>query len=203
MNKDKSIIPALNIDNSSVSMATSPAEKAELLSMQFARNSTLDDGGRNPPPFALRTRETASPPSITVKRVQKIIRCLDSSKSSGPDGIPVTVFKHLSPELSPILSKIFQKCVSVSEFPSCWKVASVVPIPKKASDLSQPSNYRPISLLPIAGKIFEALINKVLVDFLDSQNLLFDMQYGFRHSRSTGDPLSYITELIGRVLDLT
>ena len=113
----------------------------------------------------------------------------------------MTVFKHLSPELSPVLSKIFQKRVSVSEFPSCWKVASVVPIPKKASDLSQPSSYRPISLLPIAGKIFEALINKALVDFLESQQLLSDMQYGFRHSRSTGDLLSYVTEHISRVLD--
>ena len=41
---------------------------------------------------------------------------------------------------------------------------------------------------------------KALVDFLDSQRLLSDMQYGFRHSRSTGD-LSYLTEHISRVLD--
>ena len=201
MNKGKSTIPALNIDSSSISMATSPAEKAELLATQFSKNSTLDDGGQSPPPFAPRTTESVSLPAITVKRVKKIISCLDSSKSSGPDGIPVIVFKQLSPELSPVLSKIFQKCVSSSEFPSCWKVASVVPIPKKASDLSQSSSYRPISLLPIAGKIFEALINEALVKFLESQHLLSDLQYGFRHSRSTGDLLSYVTEHLSRVLD--
>ena len=76
MNKDKSTIPALNIDNSSISMATSPAEKAELLTMQFAKSSTLDDGGQNPPPFALRTGETVSFLLFTVKRVKKIISCL-------------------------------------------------------------------------------------------------------------------------------
>ena len=102
MNKDKSTIQALKIDSSSISMAISPAEKAELLSMQFAKNSSLDEGGQNPPPCALRTGETVSPPSFTVKRVNKIISCLDSSKSSGPDGIPATVFKHVSPELSPV-----------------------------------------------------------------------------------------------------
>ena len=102
MNKDKSTIQALKIDSSSISMAISPAEKAELLSMQFAKNSSLDEGGQNPPPCALRTGETVSPPSFTVKRVNKIISCLDSSKSSGPDGIPAIVFNHLSPELSPV-----------------------------------------------------------------------------------------------------
>ena len=99
MNKDKSTIQALKIDSSSISMAISPAEKAELLSMQFAKNSSLDEGGQNPP---LSTGETVSPPSFTVKRVNKIISCLDSSKSSGPDGIPAIVFNHLSPELSPV-----------------------------------------------------------------------------------------------------
>ena len=201
MNRNKSSIPALAKDDDNRSMATSSAEKAELLSTQFAQNSTLDDGGRSPPPLDLRTQETAPTPPITVKSVKKIISCLDSSKSSGPDGIPVTVFKHLSPELSPILSKLFLKSLDVSEFPSCWKVASVVPVPKKACDSAQPSSYRPISLLPIASKIFEALINKTLIDFLESHDQFSDMQYGFRHSRSTGDLLSYVTEHVSRVLD--
>ena len=82
-------------------MATSSAEKAELLSKQFAKNSSQQDGGQTPPPLALRTQETVPSPPITVRRVKKIISCLDSSKSSGPDGIPVTVSQHLSPELSP------------------------------------------------------------------------------------------------------
>ena len=149
----------------------------------------------------MRTHEAAPSPPISVKHVRHIISCLDASKSSGPDGIPVIVFKKLSPKLSPILLKLFSKCVEASEFPSCWKIASVVPVPKKGCDSAQPSSYRPISLLPIAGKIFEALINKTLVNFLEAHELLSDMQYGFRHSRSTGDLLSYVTEHIIRVLD--
>ena len=201
MNRNKSTIPALNSNDTKAPMATSSAEKAELLSTQFATNSCLNDGGLTPPPFAMRTKETVPSPPISVKRVKRIISCLDSSKSSGPDGIPVIVFKKLSPELSPILSKLFLNCVGAGEFPSCWKIASVVPVPKKGCDSALPSSYRPISLLPIAGKVFEALINKTLVNFLESRELLSDMQYGFRHSRSTGDLLSYVTEHISRVLD--
>ena len=63
-----------------------------------------------PPPFAQRTQETVPSPSISVKRVKHIIKYLDASKSSGPDDIPVIVFKKLSPRLSPVLSKLFSKC---------------------------------------------------------------------------------------------
>ena len=199
-NRNKSSIPALNRDDSNM-MATTSAEKAELLSSQFAKNSSLDDNRRTPPTLPLRTSDTIPSPVITVKRVKRIISCLDNSKASGPDGIPVIVFKKLSPELSPVLAKLFKKCVSVSLFPPTWKVASVVPVPKKGCDSSQPTSYRPISLLPIAGKIFEAMINKSLVDFLESHHLLSDTQYGFRFSRSTGDLLSYVTEHISRILD--
>ena len=199
MKKGKSSIPALSIDDAR--MATTSADKAELLCKEFAKNSSLEDGGQTPPPFPPRTGETLLPLSITVSQVKKVIKCLDSSKSSGPDGVPVIVFKQLCPELAPILTSIFRRCVSVSEFPSCWKTASVVPVPKKGSDSCQPSSYRPISLLPIAGKIFEALINRRLVDFLEYNRLLSDAQYGFRHARSTGDLLSYVTEHVSRILD--
>ena len=166
MKRSKSSIPALSIDNTR--MATTSADKAELLCKEFAKNSSLDDGGQNPPPFPPRTGETLLPLAITVSQVKKMIQCLNSSKSSGPDGIPVVVFKQLCPELAPILTTIFRRCVSVSEFPSCWKTASVVPVPKRGSDSSQPSSYRPISLLSIADKIFEALTNRRLVHFLES-----------------------------------
>ena len=189
--KYKSSIPALSIDDSNLHMATTSAEKAELLCKEFAKNSSLDDGGQNPPPFPPRTTETLLPLKITVRLVKKVIKSLDSSKSSGPDGIPVIVFKQLCPELAPILTILFRKSVSVGEFPSCWKSASVVPVPKKDSDSSKPSSYRPISLLPIAGKIFEALINSRLLDFIESNHLLSDAQYGFQHSCCTGDLLSY------------
>ena len=202
-NGNKSSIPALCIDsgNTSAFMATTSIDKAELLCKEFAKNSSLEDGGKSPPPFPPRTTEQISSFFITVKQVRRVIQRLDSSKSSGPDGIPVIVYKQLSPELSPVLCKLFRKCVATSEFPSCWKTARVVPVPKKGGDSSQPSSYRPISLLPIAGKVFEALVNKSLVQFLEAHHLLSDLQFGFRHSRSTADLLAYVNEHVSRILD--
>ena len=183
LKRNKSSLPALS--TGSDRMATTSAEKAEILCRAFARNSCLDDGGRSLPVFPGRTYASLSTLSITVKQVRRIIKNLDSSKSSGPDGIPVIVLKKCAPELAPVLTKLFRRCMSSGNFPSCWKVASVVPVPKKSCDTSQPSNYRPISLLPIIGKIFESVVNAHLVKHLEQQDLLSDKQFGFRKSRST------------------
>ena len=199
LKRNKSSLPALSTDTDR--MATTSAEKAEILCRAFARNSSLDDGGRSLPAYPSRTDASLSIPSITVKQVRRIIKNLDSSKSSGPDGIPVTVLKECAPELAPIFTKLFRRCLRKGEFPSCWKTASVVPVPKKSNDTSQASNYRPISLLPVIGKVFESVINVHLLKYLELQNLLSDKQFGFRTSRSTGDLLAYVTEYVSRILD--
>ena len=53
--------------------------------------------------------------------VKIVIRNLDSSKTSGPDCIPVVVLKNCEPELSYILAKVFNNCLKESCFPDCWK----------------------------------------------------------------------------------
>src|SRR5678816_78341 len=52
-----------------------------------------------------------------------------------------------------------------------------------------------IALTCILPKIFETLLNSHFLDHLESHSLLSDCQYGFRRSRSTGDILSYLTDL--------
>ncbi|XP_012152079.1 uncharacterized protein LOC105664020 isoform X3 [Megachile rotundata] len=46
-------------------------------------------------------------------------------------------------------------------------------------------NYRPISLLPNIGKLFEIIINNGINNFVSVNNLLPQQQFGFRLSRST------------------
>ena len=62
------------------------------------------------------------------------------------------------------LELIFQSCFENGKFPSEWKKADVVPIYEK-NDKQLVKNYRPISLLPIFGKIFEHLIFNKLFHF--------------------------------------
>ena len=85
--------------------------------------------------------------------------------------------------------KIVWSSLDRVKFPLEWKKANVVPVYKK-NDKQLMKNYRPISLLPICGKIFERLLNNSLVNFLNQNDLISPAQSGF----NPGD--SYINQLL-------
>ena len=85
-------------------------------------------------------------------------------------------------------------------FPSVLKTAKVVPVFKKDSKLNY-SNYRPISLLSNIEKILEKLMYTRLYTFLDYNNIIYDLQFGFRQQYSTSHALINITENLRKALD--
>ena len=125
----------------------------------------------------------------------------ESSNATGPDQIPVVVLKQIHPELSPILAKLFNRCLKDKCFPNIWKHSVVCPVFINYGERSQPSQYSPIRLLSVISKLFESILNANIMTHLNNANLLSDMQYGFRPSRSTADVLTVIIDRIIRVLD--
>ena len=73
---------------------------------------------------------------------------------------------------------IFTSCLETGAFPIHWKEANVAPINKKDSK-QLIKNYRPVSLLPICGKIFERLVYEVCLYLIDN-NLISSHQSGFK-----------------------
>ena len=64
-------------------------------------------------------------------------------------------------------------------FPSVLKTAKVVSVFKKDSKLDC-SNYRPISLLSNIEEILEKLTYERLYIFLNNNNIIYSLQFGFR-----------------------
>ena len=91
LNKGKSAIPALF---SVLEVLSSASDKAKLFANNFSNNSNLDDSGISLPVFLSRTNLKLYNIAITPKMVKKIIVNVDSSKTSGPDCIPVVVLKN-------------------------------------------------------------------------------------------------------------
>ena len=85
---------------------------------------------------------------------------LDLSKASGPDCIPVVVFKNCQPELLYMLAELFNMFLKESCFPDCWMFSSV-PVFKNVGEKSTAENYHPINLLSVVSRAFE------LVDHLE------------------------------------
>ena len=107
---------------------SSASDKAKLFAKNFSKNSNLDDLSISLPIFSSRTNLKLHNISITPKMFKRVIINLDSSKASGPNGIPVVVLKNCEPELSHILVELFNICLKKSCFPDCWKVSFMVPV---------------------------------------------------------------------------
>lgn len=135
-------------------------------------------------------------PPVTPDEVQDIIKGLRPRKAPGSDGINNNVFKLLPPQLIILLTAIFNGALSNNIFPQAWKEATVVGFPKPGKPKSEPTSYRPISLLNVLGKIYERLILKRLKDFIEVKSLIPDEQYGFRAGHSCVQQVHRIVEHI-------
>ena len=86
------------------------------------------------------------------------------------------------------LSLIYNNCIDTGVFPDIWKKSNIVPVYKRG-DKQIIDNYRPISLLPICGKILEKNLLNSIYKFFEENNLLCEHQSGFRPSDSCGHQL--------------
>ena len=98
------------------------------------------------------------------------------------------------------LSTIYKNCINCGIFPDIWKKSNVIPIYKKG-DKQLINNYRPVSLLPVFGKIFERLIFNNIYNFFEMHNLLNPSQSGFRPHDSCVYQLLSITHEIFKTFD--
>ena len=99
------------------------------------------------------------------------------------------------------LTILFNKSLSEGQFPTSWKEARVTPIFKGKGSASQPTNYRPISLLPCLSKVFERLVFKRVYQHLTDNRLLSETQSGYRPSHSTQFQLIYLSHRLYEALD--
>lgn len=114
-----------------------------------------------------------------------IFRKLNNKKSSGLDNVPNIVLKHLPSKLISQYCTLFNNALNISYFPNKWKKAKTIPLAKKGKNPSDPCSYRPISLLPNISKVFEVVLKISFTKFCDSNNIIPNCQFGFRHRHST------------------
>lgn len=130
---------------------------------------------------------------VTLKEILQEIKCLKNKKSPGFDLITAEVLKNLPLKALAKITKIFNSAIRLNYVPTAWKVAEVIMVPKPGKDLNEVSSYRPISLLPLIGKLFEKIIGKRLNSFIERMNLIPSHQFGFRKGHSTIEQIHRIT----------
>ena len=120
-----------------------------------------------------------------------IITELENGKSSD---IPIVLVKACHYTIAPILSQLYNNCMKKGEFPQILKKSKITPVFKKGNkELIE--NYRPVSTIPIFGKIFEKIIYSRLYNYFISKGTLSDYQFGFRKGHSTSHAVHHSTNI--------
>ena len=84
--------------------------------------------------------------------------------------------------------------------PDILKLSRVTPV-HKSGDSSVPENYRPISTLSSFTQIFEKLVYKQMMSYIEKQKILNDCQFGFRKGHSTEQAIIEITDNLKCAID--
>lgn len=134
--------------------------------------------------------------NFTITEVKKEIKHLKSKKSPGYDLIVGEVLKHLPHRAIAKLTSLYNAAIHYKYIPSVWKVAEIKMILKPGKNPTEPSSYRPISLLPVIGKLFEKVLSKRLNLFIKQRNIIPSHQFGFRQQHSTIEQIHRITHAI-------
>ena len=79
-------------------------------------------------------------------------------------------------------------------FPNEWKSAGVTPLYKNSGKRTEPTNYRPISVIPVVAKVFERIIYDQIYKYLTENSLLTRHQSGIRSLHSTVTALLEATD---------
>lgn len=123
---------------------------------------------------------------VSVKDILDSFKDLEVKKSTDLWGLSVQIISSIIQSISPFLAIVFNSCVASGVFPDLMKLSKVIPLFKSGST-TDPTNFRPISILPTLSKIFEKIILKQMLKHFNSQKLFHSKQFGFTKGRSTTD----------------
>ena len=109
---------------------------------------------------------------------------LKRKKPSGLDYLSPGLLKDFADEIAEPLHHIINLSLSSSTVPLIWKETRIIPL-FKSCDVHNPSNYRPISVLPVLSKILVRYGRTQFIEYLEGNNLLSTNQFEHRKNQST------------------
>ena len=132
---------------------------------------------------------------VSDETVLKLFQDLDENRAAGLDNLSGKFLKDGATVLAKLISQICNLSIKYSIFLSDCKIAKLKALFKKGS-VTDPKNYRPISLLSLVSKIIEKVIHDQTLSFLDKNDIIYRYQSGFRNFFSNDSCLSYLNNKI-------
>lgn len=129
---------------------------------------------------------------ISKSEIKEQIKKLNPKKASGPDGVTAKCIRVLPDKGIDYLVVIFNAILKIGYFPSDWRRARIIMIPKPGKPQESVNSYRPISILSTLSKLFERIFLSRMEKFIS----LPDSQFGFRVGHGTPEQCHRVVEYI-------
>lgn len=140
------------------------------------------------------TKEEQVEDRFNEVEIGRAVKKMKLKKACSIDGIPMEAWKYA--EMKKGLTMLLNQIWKEGAIPKDWKISIVVPLYKRR-DKEQTDNYRGISLLCSAYKIYAEILN-TLEEEAESKKSLPESQAGFRRGRSTTDNIFVLNHLVQR-----
>jgi len=139
--------------------------------------------GSDTPPFTFS--------SVQLAELIKEMGGLSANKAPGHDDLPPKLLKMIFKEIALSLCTIFNTSIETAAWPETWKRGTWTPVFKKV-DRHDRSNYRPITVLHVVGRIYEKLLSKQIPNFMDP--IIKDNLTAYRKSQDCKTTLNRLVE---------
>ena len=130
---------------------------------------------------------------IQIEEVQQAIRSLHRGKAAGSDGLPNDFYKDFKLAVETPMTKLFNDIMKGQALPKSFAEAIILPLPK-TGDPKDAFNYRPISLLNTAYKVFTKIIARRLQPIL--QKIIHQDQQGFIKGRQISNSIQLMLKML-------
>ena len=195
-NNDSSYPPILDGDIA----LFDPESKAEAFNNLFLSHSTVNTDKAILPELIYITDKELSEINFNDTEVLDLLKTIDTSKATGPDGISPRLLKEAADVIYIQLAHIIRLSLATCRVPKAWKKAHVLPLHKKNSK-DKMNNYRPISLLSCTSKLLERIVFKYVFNYFRDNFLVSLFQSGFIPGDSTVNQLVNIYHILCKALD--
>ena len=132
--------------------------------------------------------------------LEATLREVELDKSSGIKNLNTEFMVMSMRILIKEFTHLFNCAINQGIFPDAWKEATITPIPKIANPKTC-GDLRPISILPLPGRILEKFMGKGMTDHLEGTGYLADQQNGFRKNRSTTKSVASLLDKLATAMD--
>jgi hypothetical protein len=137
---------------------------------------------------------------VFAQLVKQFPALFETQKFITDDDIPENLVKQCMQLIKGPLAHIYNLSLNSGVFPDIRKTAKVKPLYKKG-DKCDMRNYRPISIIPVFGKLLQRLMCNRIISFLYKNKNLSEAQNGFRKDKSIDIAVQSFIGTIQKALD--